>query len=219
MKHDLIQTFKILGLALVLSFGVSYVYAWTKPTVAPLGGNTSAPINTGATDQSKEGNLAVGSTNLPAITLDVTGNLSAGNAFFTGDVNAVGKVCDKTGCIGSNSGGGSATETDPTVLESVKNGVSWTEVTGIPPGFLDNTDNIGTLNVITVTKRVNGWGNISATVNCPATYTVVGGGGKPLFTNSTIVSSYPNGNNGWYAEALNNASNSITTYAICARIR
>ena len=34
-------------------------------------------------------------------------------------------------------------ETDPTVLASVKDGVSWTEVANIPAGFADNVDNTG----------------------------------------------------------------------------
>jgi len=34
-----------------------------------------------------------------------------------------------------------ADETDPTVLASVKDGVAWTELSGIPTGFADNMDN------------------------------------------------------------------------------
>lgn len=36
-----------------------------------------------------------------------------------------------------------ASEVDPTVLTSVKDGVSWAELTGIPSGFSDNNDNVG----------------------------------------------------------------------------
>jgi len=39
--------------------------------------------------------------------------------------------------------GGITTETDPTVLASVKDGVSWGEVSGIPSGFADGVDNVG----------------------------------------------------------------------------
>ncbi|MCW5204294.1 hypothetical protein VU12_15310, partial [Desulfobulbus sp. US4] len=41
------------------------------------------------------------------------------------------------------SAGHSHTETDPTVLSSVKDGVSWAEVTGKPGGFADNIDDVG----------------------------------------------------------------------------
>ncbi|KKS58205.1 MAG: PE-PGRS family protein [Candidatus Nomurabacteria bacterium GW2011_GWA2_42_41] len=57
---NIIQALKIIALALVLSFGISYVYAWTAPTVTPPGGNVSAPINTSATAQYKDGALGVG---------------------------------------------------------------------------------------------------------------------------------------------------------------
>jgi len=38
---------------------------------------------------------------------------------------------------------GIATETDPTVTPSIKDGVSWDEIAGIPAGFADGTDNVG----------------------------------------------------------------------------
>lgn len=53
------QLFKITALALVLSFGLSYVYAWTAPTATPPGGNVTAPINTSITEQYKAGALGV----------------------------------------------------------------------------------------------------------------------------------------------------------------
>ncbi|MEK7567461.1 MAG: hypothetical protein AAB513_00885 [Patescibacteria group bacterium] len=39
------QTLKIVFLALVLSFGVSIIFAWTGPTQAPPNANTPEPIN------------------------------------------------------------------------------------------------------------------------------------------------------------------------------
>lgn len=38
---------------------------------------------------------------------------------------------------------GITTETDPSVADSVKDGVSWTELTAIPTGFADNIDHVG----------------------------------------------------------------------------
>lgn len=57
---NIIQALKVIALALILSFGISYVYAWTAPTVTPPEGNISAPINTSATAQYKEGALGIG---------------------------------------------------------------------------------------------------------------------------------------------------------------
>lgn len=51
------QTAKIITLAIMLSFGISLVYAWTAPTSAPTGGTSNAPINTGTGIQTKTGTL------------------------------------------------------------------------------------------------------------------------------------------------------------------
>lgn len=58
---NLLQSLKILILAVILSIGVSYVYAWTGPTAIGPGGNTPAPINVSATSQIKTGGLWLGS--------------------------------------------------------------------------------------------------------------------------------------------------------------
>ncbi len=39
---------------------------------------------------------------------------------------------------------GFVTETDPTVPDSIKDGIDWSEVSGIPSGFADGVDNVGT---------------------------------------------------------------------------
>lgn len=46
---------KVVFLAVVLSFGISYVYAWVAPTSTPPGGNVAAPINIGSVTQTKIG--------------------------------------------------------------------------------------------------------------------------------------------------------------------
>lgn len=64
MKHTILQTLKIATLALVLSFGLSYVYAWTAPTATPPSSNVAAPINVSSTAQTKTGDLTIsGKTN------------------------------------------------------------------------------------------------------------------------------------------------------------
>ncbi|MBI5400493.1 MAG: phage tail protein [Candidatus Yonathbacteria bacterium] len=75
MRHNTINTLKISSLALVLSFGLSYVYAWMAPTVTPPGGNVSAPINTSATLQQKNGDFTV--QNFLANTMTVGGTINA----------------------------------------------------------------------------------------------------------------------------------------------
>ncbi len=53
------QTVKVISLAVILSFGISLVYAWTAPTDAPPNGNSTAPLNTGAGIQAKDGTLVL----------------------------------------------------------------------------------------------------------------------------------------------------------------
>jgi len=57
--HNLTQSLKIIALAVVLSFGVSYVFAWTAPTLPPPDGNSTAPLNTSAVNQTKDGTLTL----------------------------------------------------------------------------------------------------------------------------------------------------------------
>lgn len=96
---------KVTVLALVLSFGLSYVYAWTAPTISAPGGNVSAPINTSTVDQVKgsaktgglgveglirgysnaifDGNVGVGTT-APWAKLHEAGAINQPMALFSG---------------------------------------------------------------------------------------------------------------------------------------
>ena len=56
---NITQSLKVIALALVLSFGISYVYAWTAPTQTPPLGNVAAPINTSGVTQYKVGAFGV----------------------------------------------------------------------------------------------------------------------------------------------------------------
>lgn len=54
------KIFKALSISvLLLSCSGSLAYAWTPPTLPPTDGNVAAPINTSATDQTKDGGLTV----------------------------------------------------------------------------------------------------------------------------------------------------------------
>ncbi len=75
MMKNILQTAKIIVLALALSISLSFVYAWTAPTVMPPGGNTAAPINTSATAQVKNGGLSVNAFSAFA------------NSYFAGNVS------------------------------------------------------------------------------------------------------------------------------------
>ncbi|HEY4499233.1 MAG TPA: hypothetical protein VJH94_04200 [Candidatus Paceibacterota bacterium] len=65
LAHQALDTGKIIALALALSIGVSYLFAWTGPTAPPPEGNVAAPVNVGSNAQAKLGGLSLGTTVLP----------------------------------------------------------------------------------------------------------------------------------------------------------
>ncbi len=83
---QIINTIKVIALALLLALGISYVSAtshtWTGPTATPPNNNVSAPINTSATAQTKAGALTVGGLRIP--TTAGTGKVLTSNDNGTG---------------------------------------------------------------------------------------------------------------------------------------
>ena len=70
------------SIALLIILGLiigNYIFGWTTPTANPPSSNLPAPINTGSSNQSKEGYLAVGTTTTPTFPLDVAGVLRVGS--------------------------------------------------------------------------------------------------------------------------------------------
>ncbi len=124
MKTKIISSIKVVVLALMLTLGLSFVYAWTGPTATPPNGNVAAPLNVGSVRQAKLGSLQV-NTAVPGDTngLDVFGitrlfgNVEVGTALAPSTV----KIVD------GNQGAGK-------VLTSDANGVAqWRDVgTSIP---------------------------------------------------------------------------------------
>jgi len=81
MKTQLFDALKVSVLAVVISFGLSYAFAWTAPTATPPTGNVSAPINTGAGLQTKYGNLTV--ANLGTNSIIVSGSATINDVYIT----------------------------------------------------------------------------------------------------------------------------------------
>ena len=71
MKKELIQSLKIIIFGIVVTFGMSYLLAWTGPPANPPANNIDAPINVGINDQIKGGGNSVGSL------LHINGSLSS----------------------------------------------------------------------------------------------------------------------------------------------
>lgn len=57
MNTSKITIFKILTLAIVLTMGLSFAYAWTAPTARPPKGNIAPPVTTSTASESKAGFL------------------------------------------------------------------------------------------------------------------------------------------------------------------
>ncbi len=104
---NIIQPLKIVILAIILSLGISFAYAWTAPTVGPPDGNTIAPINTSVNGQIKDGGLRIkqllwGSSNVLLAT-DANTNVGIGTATPVSRLHTVGDVAiTGTGTISSS---------------------------------------------------------------------------------------------------------------------
>ncbi|MHB8710533.1 MAG: hypothetical protein ACYC6X_03230 [Minisyncoccota bacterium] len=102
LRRILSQAALVIG-ALAFSIGLqAYAQSFAQPTTGPTGGNAQAPLDTGANDNYKSGNLLLGS------------QLTVG-----GNITAVGDVCAKSGtpsaiCLSTVGGGGSGTITGVT---------------------------------------------------------------------------------------------------------
>jgi len=57
MKHNILQSIKIITLIMIFVAGSTLASAFTEPTDAPPSGNVAAPINTGSFDQEKQGSI------------------------------------------------------------------------------------------------------------------------------------------------------------------
>lgn len=86
MKKHIIFNLKIIILALV-TVGAASAYAWTGPTQAPTGGNTPPPINTGTTNQIKNGGLTVNALTVTGNTTSLNGLVNTGNIVNSGNAS------------------------------------------------------------------------------------------------------------------------------------
>jgi len=78
MTKHFFHAFKVLSIALVLSLGLSYAYAWTLPAATPPLGNVSEPINTSATAQTKAGDICTSAGGGKCLSTVSGGNLPIG---------------------------------------------------------------------------------------------------------------------------------------------
>lgn len=85
MKNT-VQAVKIVTLAIVLSFGLSYVYAWVAPTATAPAGNATAPLNTSGVNQIKTGGLTM---DVATSTVFMDGNDLTGSFFLNPNGDSV----------------------------------------------------------------------------------------------------------------------------------
>lgn len=232
MTKQIFSIFKVSALAVVLSFGLSYALAWTAPTATPPSGNVSAPINTSATAQTKEGGLTFGS-------------------LYNGNPNyGINGATNPNRLIVNNGLGESAL-----TLGTYSGGYGldlWVGTSYLAPIYFDNRNEDAIIfrrktyfstpvesmridaNGLTVNGKV-GFGyeivQNSATANghfsvdayCPAGKQVLGGGcNQQSGGNRGLVDNNPIGSTGWHCrnrDIDNSQTVTATTYAICARVQ
>ncbi|OGY39854.1 MAG: hypothetical protein A2418_03450 [Candidatus Brennerbacteria bacterium RIFOXYC1_FULL_41_11] len=106
LENKNLNRFLGLGITLFLLFSsVFFVFAWQNPTVAPPGGNISELLNTGATPQTKTGDLTVNGNFVASSTM----NVGTSSLWVIGDGNVgIGTVSPATKLdidTGSNTSG------------------------------------------------------------------------------------------------------------------
>lgn len=118
MNKQIFSALKVTVLAIVLSFGLSYVYAWTVPTTVPPTGNVSVPLNTSGTAQAKAGSLGIGMTVAPTFPLSVKG---LGPSNWTGEFLSTGYGKVLLGSRLANTGAVQGTDTVGAVAPLILN--------------------------------------------------------------------------------------------------
>jgi len=188
MRNQLLDSAKIIILAIVLSFGLSYVMAWTAPTATPPAGNVSAPINTSATAQTKIGGITVGSLTTAGIA--TVGSLNAGNGSISTATNISGWGVLADHVVANNitlsSAGGALSFYDNTSMNTAPtpHGKQRFLTSGnfvVPPGVTE----------VWVTLSAGGGGGAGATYYLPVNPPGSPGGNSGLIKNRFGFPTYP----------------------------
>ena len=127
LRTSLLTSLKAIILALLLSVGISYLYAaWANPTDIPPNNNTPAPINVGSTGQTKTSSITA---------TDLIGQNSVASPFLQALGGTDPKVTSPKYCIGADcitawptgGGGGGTYQT----VQTFSTSGTWTKPAGV----------------------------------------------------------------------------------------
>lgn len=228
--------------ALIISLGIGHAFAvWIEPAALPPGDNVSPPINTGSGIQNKSADIGAtgfrsnidGSYGIWPLNASAANKLK-GSLTLEGGLSAAGNIT-----LSSNAtvDGSDLSDYSPYWIDSAGiNGYVWkSDGSGKGVWAVESAGTTYTFVCTTASDSLDcsnpGCGN---SVNCPAGYTVTGGGGScgcSGYGGYGIMASYISAN-GWFAQCLADSDGTCanrilnfgqllttTVYAVCCKIQ
>ena len=183
-RTSLLTSLKAIILALLLSVGISYLYAaWANPTDTPPNGNTPAPINVGSTGQTKTSSITA---------TDLIGQNSVASPFLQALGGSDPKVtspkyCIGTDCITAWPSGGGAAQIVSTPISTASVGASEVTAWTLPITLLNSVNKVQIFSTVHLSGSSGPW-TVSWTLYRGSTAIASGASGYPASQGTLAIS-------------------------------